>query len=93
MADSADAAEAFLDLVVGGPANAAARGVVLDADAVDRHTRYCVGLFLHGVVPRDEKAIALEEENLRLKSSMGDAVHQLDQARERLEASLQPQQG
>ena len=89
MADAGDAAEAFLDLVVGGPANAAARGVVLDDDAVDRHTRYCVGLFLHGVVPRDRKSIAIEEENLRLKSLMNDALTQLDQARERLEAGMQ----
>jgi TetR/AcrR family transcriptional regulator, mexJK operon transcriptional repressor len=87
MSDAGDAAEAFLDLVVGGPANAAARGVVLDADAVDRHTRYCVGLFLHGIVPRDRKTIlATEKENLRLKSSMKDALAQLDQARERLQA-------
>jgi AcrR family transcriptional regulator len=88
-----DAAQAFLDLVVGGPANAAARGVALDADAVDRHTRYCVGLFLRGVVPGDRKSIAIEEENLRLKRSMSDAMAQLDQARERLEASLQTRQG
>lgn len=91
--EMADAADAFLDLVVGGPANAAARGVVLDDDAVDRHTRYRVGLFLHGVMPRDQKTIAIEEENLRLKSSMSDAVAQLDQARERLEAGLQPRRG
>jgi len=84
-----DAAQGFLDLVVGGPANAAARGVVLDADAVDRHTRYCVGLFLHGVVPGDLKSIAIEEENLRLKRSMSDAMELLDQARERLEAGMQ----
>ncbi len=93
MADAGDAAEAFLDLVVGGPANAAARGVAFDDDAVDRHTRYCVGVFLHGVMPRDRKSIAIEEENLRLKGSMSDALTQLDQARERLEAGLQPRQG
>jgi AcrR family transcriptional regulator len=89
MPDAGDAAEAFLDLVVGGPANAAARGVVLDAAAVDRHTRYCVGLFLHGIVPRDRKTIlAIEKENRRLKSSVKDALAQLDQARERLQAEF-----
>jgi AcrR family transcriptional regulator len=93
MPHASDAAEAFLDLVVGGPANAAARGVVLDDDAVDRHTRYCVGFFLHGVVPRDRKSVAIEEENLRLKSSMGDALIRLDEARERLEGGLQTRQG
>jgi AcrR family transcriptional regulator len=88
MRHTGEAAQAFLDLVVGGPANDAARGVVLDANAVDRHTRYCVGLFLHGVVPGDRKSAAVEEENLRLKTSMSDAMAQLDQARARLETGL-----
>ena len=88
-----DAAEAFLDLVVGGPANAAARGVVLDADTIDRHTRYCVGLFLHGVVPGDRKSAAIEEENLRLKRSMSDAMARLDQARLRLETGMKLDRG
>lgn len=92
MLQTGDAAEAFLDLVVGGPANAAARGVVLDDAAVDRHTRYCVRLFLHGVVPRDRKSIAIEEESRRLRSSMSEALTQLDQARQRLEAGLQTRQ-
>ncbi len=87
MPDAGDAAEAYLDLVVGGPANAAARGVVLDQAAVERHTRYCVGLFLHGLVPRDQQLIAVEEENLRLKRSMSDALAQLDRARERLDTA------
>jgi AcrR family transcriptional regulator len=87
------AAEAFLDLVVGGPANSAARGVALDDADVDRHTRYCVRLFLHGVVPRDRKSNALEEENLRLRSSMSEALTQFDQARERLEDALQTRRG
>ena len=88
MRHAGEAAQAFLDLVVGGPANDAARGVVLDTDAVDRHTRYCVGLFLHGVVPGDRNSIAIEEENLRLKRSMSDAMARLDQARERLEIGI-----
>lgn len=83
--DAADAAEAFIDLVVGGPANLAARGVVLDDPAVDAHTRYCVGLFLYGVVPGDRRSAAVEEENLRLKNSMADVLAQLDVARDRLD--------
>jgi len=90
---AADAAEAFLDLVVGGPANLAARGVALDDAAVDRHTRYSVGLFLHGIVPRDRRSIAAEEENLALKNAMNDALTQLEQARGRLEVGLQFRQG
>jgi TetR/AcrR family transcriptional repressor of mexJK operon len=44
-----EAAMAFLYLVVGGPASMTAWGIVLDDAAVDRHTRYCVQLFLHGL--------------------------------------------
>lgn len=83
--DAAHAAEAFLDLVVGGPANAGARGVVLDGDAISRHTRYCVGLFLNGVLPQDRKTIAAEAENLRMRKSIAEALAQLDQARDRLD--------
>jgi TetR/AcrR family transcriptional regulator, mexJK operon transcriptional repressor len=65
----------------------------LDDAAVDRHTRYRVRLFLHGVVPRDRRSNALEEENVRLRSSMSGALTQVDQARERLEAALQTRRG
>ena len=82
---AADAAEAFLDLVVGGPANLAARGVALDDAAVDRHTRYTVGLFLHGVVPRDQRSLAAEEENSRLRNSMDEVLAQLEAVRDQLE--------
>lgn len=78
------AAEAFIDLVPGGPANASARGVALDQEAVDRHTRYCVGLFVHGLWPRDQQRIAVEEENRRLKKTIADAADELERVRERL---------
>lgn len=84
----ADAAEAFIDLVVGGPANLAARGVVLDDAAVDKHTRYCVGLFLHGAMPKDRRSNAVEEENRRLKKSVNDALVQIDRAREHLDRAV-----
>lgn len=82
--DADDAAEAFLDLVVGGPANASARGVVLEDQALDHHTRYSVRLFLQGVLPRDRMSSA-EEENQRLKRSIADVVAQLDRARAQLD--------
>lgn len=44
------AGQAFLNLVVGGPALTAAWGVQIDADAVERHTRHAVRLFLHGLL-------------------------------------------
>lgn len=84
----ADAAEAFIDLVVGGPANLAARGVVLDDAAVDKHTRYCVGLFLHGAMPKDRRSIALEEQNRRLKKSVTDALNEIDRARDHLDRAF-----
>lgn len=85
-----EAAEAFLDLVVGGPANASSRGVVFTSDEVDRHTRYSVGLFLRGVLPPDRDAVVAEEEKVRLERSIAEALTQLDQARTQLEAGLRP---
>ena len=50
IADPKEAAMAFLYLVVGGPASMTAWGVVLDEITIDKHTRYCVHLFLHGLL-------------------------------------------
>ncbi|MGN6355973.1 MAG: TetR/AcrR family transcriptional regulator [Novosphingobium sp.] len=44
-----DAANAFLNLVVGGPANTMAWGAKLDAAEIERTTRYSVHLFLNGL--------------------------------------------
>ena len=48
--DSAEAAQAFLNLVVGGPANNAAWGMAIDPQAIERHVSYSVRLFLHGLL-------------------------------------------
>jgi AcrR family transcriptional regulator len=77
-----EAALAFLHLVVGGPASTAAWGVVLDDAAIDRHTRYCVRLFLHGARPAQETR-ALERENQRLQASMREAAALLTRAQAR----------
>jgi TetR/AcrR family transcriptional regulator, mexJK operon transcriptional repressor len=71
-----EAALAFLHLVVGGPASTAAWGVVLDDAAVERHTRYCVRLFLHGALPGQGSA-AIEQENQRIKAIVEDAARAL----------------
>lgn len=65
------AGEAFLSLV-NGPALTAAWGVPVDAAAVDRHTRYAVRLFLHGLLADGggEAESALAEENRRLKAKL-----------------------
>jgi TetR/AcrR family transcriptional regulator, mexJK operon transcriptional repressor len=52
VADATEAAVAFLYLV-GGPPTMTAWGLVLDDDAIDRHTRYCVRLFLYGLLSRE----------------------------------------
>jgi len=70
------AAESFLYLVVGGPASMASWGVDFDAEEIDRHLHYSVGLFLNGVLadappPPAEGPRAL----------IAEALSQLDQAR------------
>lgn len=50
--DADGAAMAFLQLVVGGPANMAALGYALDPEAVDQQTVYNVALFLNGLLAR-----------------------------------------
>lgn len=75
-----EAALAFLHLVVGGPASTAAWGVVLDGEAVARHTRYCVRLFLHGALPApgpEARLGMLERENRKLKALIEDAAGRL----------------
>jgi TetR/AcrR family transcriptional regulator, mexJK operon transcriptional repressor len=80
--DPQEAAVAFLYLVVCGPPTMTAWGMVLDEAAIDRHTRYCVRLFLYGLLARggtaqagsvkagmleSQQVQALETENRRLK--------------------------
>ncbi|HEX7858122.1 MAG TPA: TetR/AcrR family transcriptional regulator [Sphingobium sp.] len=45
-----EAANAFIHLIVGGPANMRAWGVVREEAEVDRQTRFNVHLFLHGLM-------------------------------------------
>ncbi|MEO5586155.1 MAG: TetR/AcrR family transcriptional regulator [Novosphingobium sp.] len=50
--EASDAANAFLHLVVGGPASTMAWGVLLDEAEIERTTRYSVHLFLSGLLHR-----------------------------------------
>jgi TetR/AcrR family transcriptional regulator, mexJK operon transcriptional repressor len=84
-----DAAEAFLYLVVGGPANATAWGVESDKAAIDQRTRYSVCLLLHGLMASSRTSVdsaggrtTLEDENRRLKRLLAEAMIKLDRARE-----------
>lgn len=81
-AEAEDAAEAFLALVVGGPANAAAWGVTHDRTTVDRRTRYSIRLFLHGLIPA--KA-APADDVARLKGLLSETMAELGRAMARLE--------
>jgi AcrR family transcriptional regulator len=85
-----EAALAFLHLVVGGPASTAAWGVKLDDEGIERHTRYCVRLFLHGALPAQGSAL-IERENRRLKATVEDVTRQLERACEILKQSPVPQ--
>ena len=81
--EAEDAAEAFLHLVVGGPANAAAWGVVRDREAINRRVRFSVRLFLHGLFSQSsvDAVTALKDDYLQLKKIVARTVSQLDLAR------------
>lgn len=84
--DAEDAALAFLHLVISGPPTMTVWGLELDEAAVDRHTRYAVGLFLYGLLPREDAGAAagsfngdaqdrgLDEENRRLRKLLVEAM-------------------
>ncbi|HUD29185.1 MAG TPA: TetR/AcrR family transcriptional regulator [Novosphingobium sp.] len=78
--EAEDAAQAFLALVVGGPASNAAWGMRLDPAAIERQTRYSVRLFLHGVARPAPAAKSGELHRLLLEAEDG-----LAEARRRVE--------
>jgi AcrR family transcriptional regulator len=89
--EAREAGQAFLNLVVGGPAVDAAWGVRQDKAAIERHLRHSVRWFLHGLLPQSrqsalgETVTVLEDDNLRLKKLLAETMIQLDSALERLE--------
>ena len=82
---SRDAAEAYLHLVVGGPANAVSSGLVIDKSAIDARIAFSVGIFLHGLVPpanpvaKAEELAARQAECARLRDLLGDLAERVDQ--------------
>jgi TetR/AcrR family transcriptional regulator, mexJK operon transcriptional repressor len=91
-----DAAEAFLHLVVGGPANAAAWGLERDLDAVSRRISFSVKIFMQGIFSqlgkREDAHISLQREYLRYKKLIIDATVQLNVVEEKLKrVGLQPE--
>jgi AcrR family transcriptional regulator len=97
MRDADEAALGFLYMVVGGPASMTAWGVDLDEASIVRHTRYCVRLFLRGLLPREDetpprrqgvsealKRKTLEDENGRLKKLLAESMLERAALKERL---------
>jgi AcrR family transcriptional regulator len=80
-----DAALAFLHMIVAGPASNSAWGIALDQDALARHTRYCVHLFLHGLLPREPAGDAGELELAQLQSMLSAASQELSSAQRQIE--------
>jgi AcrR family transcriptional regulator len=77
--EAAEAALAFLHLVVGGPASTAGWGVSMDAPETERHIRYCVRLFLHGALPAHATGL-LERRNRRMAAAIEQAVAEVENA-------------
>ena len=75
---SPSASTAFLNLIVAGPASAAAWGLDLDMDEVEQQTRFGVQIFLHGLSLRSD------HRGERLRQLIDEAGACLDEARERL---------
>jgi TetR/AcrR family transcriptional repressor of mexJK operon len=88
--DAEDSAEAFLHLVVGGPANAAAWGVVKDKDAIARRARLSTRIFLRGLLSVSGSWVSMGEltqvkqELAELKALLGEASGRIGRASERL---------
>ncbi len=81
--DSESAAQAYLNLVVGGVANNAAWGQTIEPHEADSHVRFSVRLFLHGLLATQAESGSTGQE--RLRALLGEAAGQLEEARSRLE--------
>lgn len=77
--EAENAAQAFLSIVVGGPASNAAWGMRMDMASVVQHTRYSVRLFLHGVLV--QQSAPPETEAGKLRAALMAAEAQLEDAR------------
>ena len=86
-----DAADAFLDLVVGGPANAMGWGIKRDKKTIDRRVRFSVRLFVYGLMAQygplklPSEYARLSGEYARLQGFLGHTIRELASARDRLE--------
>jgi len=79
------AGQAFLNLVVGGPASNAAWGMVIDPGEIGAHVRFSVHLFLHGLMSEQGSAETTGAPQLRdligsVRSQLEDVLNRLDKA-------------
>ena len=65
---------AFLYLVVGGPASLSAWGIVLDEKSIDKRTRYCVHLFMHGLLYPEQDIAGTKGRAVRKQSAHSQQV-------------------
>jgi TetR/AcrR family transcriptional regulator, mexJK operon transcriptional repressor len=82
-----EAALAFLYFVVGGPASMTAWGIALDEQGINRHTRYCVHLFLHGLLDPDHE-VAGTNATMRGRGGRRQMAHSPPAARDALKLKL-----
>ena len=69
--------------MVGGVANNAAWGLTIGPEEADQHVRYCVRLFLNGLLALHAETQAPQQE--RLRALLDEAAAQLESARGKLE--------
>lgn len=84
--DAEEAAQAFLNIVVGGPASNAAWGQRFDMAWVERNTRFCVHLFLHGLL--DSALWNAPNDTRNVQLLLDDVRSQLDEAKVRLDKAV-----
>lgn len=86
------AAQAFLNMVVGGPANNAAWGMVIEPDAVDQHVRFHVGLFLHGLFSMQDQPAGGDAggDLAQLNDLLAETASELEKLRARLDQAIRP---
>lgn len=87
--EAADAAQAFLNIVVSGPASNAAWGMPMDPARVEKHTRYAVRLFLRGVLEDRLQPAAAEQDTDQLAQLLRQAEDSLALARTQVEMAGQ----
>lgn len=78
-----DAGQAFLNIVVGGPASNAAWGMAIETEQIERHLHYSVRLFLHGLLV--ESAAGARADGAEVPALLDKALGEIESLRASLE--------